>query len=192
MMYEALVIDVTSRPVNVVSPADALSLVRRGNIVLKWWDKEFSFGGGTIRLPKVISLRVYVPIPKYASKVVTNPMLFARDNRTCQYCGKHEHEIRKHGGKLTRDHIKPVSRFTEYTKSERKVKANTWENCVTACSACNNKKDNRLPREAKMSLISDKAPKRPTGILFTLYERVDDPEQWEFVKPFIRDAIVIG
>jgi hypothetical protein len=31
--------------------------------------------------------------------------------------------------------------------------ADTWLNCVTACRSCNGRKGNRLPEEARMSLL---------------------------------------
>ena len=76
---------------------------------------------------------------------VTNTILFARDEYTCAYCGRRRDQLRGREF-LTRDHVLPQSRFA------RRADANTWENCVTACSACNNRKADRTPREAGMEL----------------------------------------
>ena len=44
---------------------------------------------------------------------------------------------------LTREHIVPVSRGGP----------DTWMNCITACRACNGRKGNRMPEEARMTLL---------------------------------------
>lgn len=65
-----------------------------------------------------------------------------RDRYLCVYC--------KSNRDLTIDHVIPASRGGK----------NSFENCVTACRTCNNKKGNRTPREAKMFL--KKQPYAPT------------------------------
>jgi len=68
-----------------------------------------------------------------------------RDNYTCQYCGSHKH--------LTLDHVIPVSRGGLHT----------WDNVVTACERCNQRKSDRTPIEASMPLPTQpKAPMHPT------------------------------
>lgn len=67
-----------------------------------------------------------------------------RDDRTCQYCGSRKH--------LTLDHVIPRSRGGRHT----------WDNVVTACSACNARKGNRTPTQAHMTLRTQpKAPIHP-------------------------------
>jgi hypothetical protein len=44
---------------------------------------------------------------------------------------------------LTREHIQPTSRGGQ----------DTWMNCITACRPCNGRKGNRMPEEARMSLL---------------------------------------
>src|SRR5690606_9630283 len=70
---------------------------------------------------------------------VTNTFLFARDGYRCMYCGRHRSDLR-HREFLTRDHVVPMSRGG----------TNTWENVVTACSPCNNRKVSHLPSEVPM------------------------------------------
>ena len=45
---------------------------------------------------------------------------------------------------LTRDHVMPQSRGGQ----------DIWENCVTACRRCNQRKDARTPEEANMKLLA--------------------------------------
>jgi hypothetical protein len=56
----------------------------------------------------------------------------------------------------------------------------SWENLVAACVRCNNKKGDRLPGEAQMSLL--RRPIRPNHVMFIrdVVGSVDD--RW---KPYL-------
>ena len=96
-----------------------------------------------LRVPKIVLLSQYDRLPMKEVKF-TRQNLFERDRYTCQYCGK------KHGHReLNLDHVIPKDRGGR----------TTWENIVTSCLRCNNRKANRLPHEASMRLISK--PNRP-------------------------------
>ncbi len=56
--------------------------------------------------PAVIRLVKFVHVPRRFRRQVTNTFLFARDNYRCQFCGRHQHELR-HRECLTRDHLVP-------------------------------------------------------------------------------------
>ena len=107
-------------------------------------DRSFRSERRSIPCPAVIRLVRFVHVPRRFRRQVTNTFLFARDDYTCQYCGRHRNELRGRQF-LTRDHIVPRSRGGE----------NTWENVVTSCSPCNNRKGGRLPREAGLRLRSE-------------------------------------
>jgi 5-methylcytosine-specific restriction endonuclease McrA len=96
---------------------------------------------GALPRPSVIRLKKFVHVPRKFRGTVTNTFLYARDNYTCQYCLRKESQL-KGRERLNRDHIIPKSRGG----------GNTWGNCVTACSTCNSRKDNRTPQEAGMKL----------------------------------------
>jgi len=100
--------------------------------------------GATIELeePAVIRLCRYVFVPFRAERL-TRWAIIERDGH-CQYCGTAV-------GPMTVDHIMPRCRGG----------ATTWENCVTACLRCNQRKDNRTPAEARMKLLfgSPRVPK---------------------------------
>jgi 5-methylcytosine-specific restriction endonuclease McrA len=64
--------------------------------------------------------------------------IFLRDQSTCQYCG-HLFSSRE----LNIDHVFPRSRGGK----------NTWENLVLSCFACNTRKADRTPEEARMPLL---------------------------------------
>ncbi len=69
---------------------------------------------------------------------LTNLKLFSRDRNICAYCGGHFFE-----SELTREHITPLA--------QRGV--DSWMNVVTACKACNHRKANRTPEQARMPLL---------------------------------------
>jgi HNH endonuclease len=69
---------------------------------------------------------------------VSKELLVARDRNICGYCAQ-----RFRYQDLEVEHIVPKSRGG----------GDTWMNLVAACRACNSRKDNRTPEEAKMALI---------------------------------------
>lgn len=94
-------------------------------------------------VPQVIVLETYDRMPKLVVKF-SRKNIFLRDRHTCQYCRKVFTE-----DKLNLDHVVPRD----------KGGATTWENIVTSCFACNSKKANKMPREARMFPLQE--PKAP-------------------------------
>ena len=94
-----------------------------------------------IPCPIVIRLVRFVHVPRRFRRQVTNTFLFARDRYRCQYCGRHRYDLRNREF-LTRDHVVPISAGGD----------NSWENVVTACSSCNNKKANHSLHECGFHL----------------------------------------
>lgn len=92
-----------------------------------------------IRLTIASSERVWKVPP------VNRRELLRRDHHTCQYCG--------HTKQLTIDHIIPVSKGGKHK----------WDNVVTACEKCNQRKGDRTPIQAGMTLQTQpSAPIHPT------------------------------
>ena len=83
-----------------------------------------------MRLPSVVCLKTYVKPSR--TPAFTRFNVFLRDRFTCQYCDSRED--------LTFDHVIPRS----------KGGLTQWHNIVAACSPCNLKKGDRLPREVGM------------------------------------------
>lgn len=117
-------------------------------------------------VPSVIAIGRYVKKARVSLKV-TRKNLFVRDDYTCQYCDK-----RFTKPNLTIDHVTP--------KSAGGPK--TWENIVAACKKCNQKKANKLPREAGM--FPTNPPRQPSPKMFyNLVDNVDD--SWRtFLDPY--------
>src|SRR4051812_44639325 len=96
-----------------------------------------------IRIPRVILLQLYDRIP--TSRVRFSRLnIYARDENTCQYCGKTLPRA-----SLNLDHITPRSHGGR----------TTWENVVCCCVPCNLRKGARTPDQAGMRLL--RAPERP-------------------------------
>lgn len=81
---------------------------------------------------KAMAIKAFQQVPP-----LNNRELFRRDRHLCAYCGGEFSFVR-----LTRDHIRPVSRGGK----------DTWMNVVTACRHCNGLKRNRTPEEAGILL----------------------------------------
>jgi 5-methylcytosine-specific restriction endonuclease McrA len=97
-----------------------------------------------MQLPSVISLKAYVPMARRPA--FTRYNVFLRDRFTCQYC-RHPSPAEE----LTFDHVIPRSRGGQ----------TSWRNVVAACTACNLKKGNRMPRES--GIMPVRVPQEPSN-----------------------------
>jgi 5-methylcytosine-specific restriction endonuclease McrA len=154
---KVLVLNATFLPINICSWKRALILVFKGKAESLENSKKYVNSGKYV-LPLVIKLREYIPLP-YNGVVYTRKNVFLRDNYTCQYC--------KRSNNLTIDHIVPTSRGGE----------DAWENVVTCCVRCNNKKGDKLPEEANMKLAG--IPYKPPSSLYMQVTRQTSvPSGW--------------
>ena len=127
--------------------------------------------------PVVIRLIRYIEVPRRFRRQVTNTFLFARDEYTCQYCGRHRSDL-GYRESLTRDHVVPQSRGG----------GNGWENVVTACSRCNLQKGDRLPREAGMQLA--RRPVEPNHVELIWAVRKVTPIQAKYIAMFYGEEVL--
>lgn len=97
----------------------------------------------SIPAPQVVILTNYNDVSKTSVKF-SNRAVYRRDNFVCQYCRK-----KFKTEDLSIDHVLPKSRKGP----------TTWENCVTSCFKCNNRKSDKTPGEAGLTLMNK--PKRP-------------------------------
>ena len=141
-----LALNASYEPLTIVPARRAVRLVleRKAEILEVDGKRAFRSAREEIPCPLVIRLVRFVHVPRRFRRQVTNTFLFARDSYSCQYCGRHRSELRGRQY-LTRDHILPVSRGG----------GNSWDNVVTSCSPCNNRKGSHLPKEVGMRLLSD-------------------------------------
>ncbi|MCA1954160.1 MAG: HNH endonuclease [Anaerolinea sp.] len=110
--------------------------------------------------PSVIRLRQMIRRPRPQVKLCRREIL-RRDNFTCQYCGRRT-------GNLTIDHIIP----------RHLGGGHTWNNVVTACSACNHAKGGHLLSETNMHLL--RPPSQPPLTALYIFERfLPQNQEWE-------------
>ncbi|HDN80012.1 MAG: HNH endonuclease [Chloroflexi bacterium] len=157
-----LVLNATYEPLNIVSVKRAIILVLKEKAeIIEAAEAKLRSENLSLPLPLVIRLVTYVKVPRYVKFPLTRKTVFARDHYTCQYCGR---QLPK--SELTLDHVIPRQRGGE----------TTWENVVTACKTCNQRKGSRTPQEAGMRLLSK--PTRPRYIAFVLLSEARHNEVW--------------
>ena len=152
-----LSLDSSGRILDWMSWQDAVCLYVRDAVAWTLGDPCLTIHGGTNRdsgMQSLIALHPIVASRGHArpslmdpAPALTNAALFARDRMICMYCGEHFSR-----GELTRDHVNPLS----------KGGLDAWENCVTACLACNVYKGCRTPQQASMPLLA--VPYRPSWV----------------------------
>ena len=166
--WKVLKLDSSYRPIQVICWTEAITMVmsERASVVEYRKDCFVHSANEKFPVPSVIAIGRYVKKARVSLKV-TRKNLFIRDNYTCQYCNK-----RFTKANLTIDHVTP--------KSAGGPK--TWENIVAACKKCNQKKANKLPREAGM--FPTNPPRQPSPKMFyNLVDNVDD--SWRtFLDPY--------
>jgi len=171
-----LALNASFEPLTIVPARRAVRLVLDGKAEILEEDsgRYFRSESQVLPAPSVIRLVRYVHVPYRFRRQVTNTFLFARDDYTCQYCGRHKGELRGRQF-LTRDHVRPLSRGG----------LNTWDNVVTSCSPCNNRKGGRLPGEAGLRLAHE--PVEPNYVhLVWVVRRVTDTQE-KYIKMFYGD-----
>ncbi len=171
-----LALNASFEPLTIVPARRAVRLVldRKAEILEVDEARRFRSEREDVPFPVVIRLVRFVHVPRRFRRQVTNTFLFARDDYTCQYCGRHRREL-KGRQFLTRDHIFPVSRGG----------GNGWDNVVTACSPCNNRKGNRLPEEAGLAL--ERTPTEPNHVHLVWAVRKVTPIQAKYIQMFYGD-----
>jgi 5-methylcytosine-specific restriction endonuclease McrA len=140
-----LVLNATYEPLSVVSLKRAIVLLLKEKAeIIEAAEAVLRSEHLSLPVPLVIRLVYYVRIPNRLALPLTRRTVFARDQYTCQYGGGQPRR-----GDLTLDHVVPRSLGGE----------TVWENVVTACRPCNQRKGNQTPAQASLRLRSE--PKRP-------------------------------
>ncbi len=131
-------------------------------------DREVRTVSIAMRIPSVLKLRQYVQFQRKKNLIRFSRInIFIRDQYRCQYCGD-----RFSRPCLTLDHIVPVVQGGP----------KSWENIVTACKPCNQRKGGRTPQQAAMKLVHN--PSQPTWLPSTQIQMAIavTPDPW---KPYL-------
>ncbi len=140
-MDSVLILSASFEPFKVVGWQKAMQLLFQDKVeVLEEYNREIRTVRTSFKLPAVLRLRKYIPTHRKKNFIrFSRTNIFIRDQHACQYCGRKRtmHE-------LTLDHVVPVVQGG----------AKSWDNIVTACITCNQRKGGRTPHEANMKLIA--------------------------------------
>lgn len=138
---DTLVLSSAYQPMRQVSWQEAISMWFAGRVeilsvyedrFIKTVDEVFKVPSIVRFVGDVVKKFLFENKPKFSREAV-----FIRDDGQCQYCGD---KLKLHS--FTLDHINPSS------KGGRKH----WLNIVACCKACNQKKGDRTPKQAGMTL----------------------------------------
>ena len=155
-----VVLNATYEPITIVSSKRALILYLEGKAMIVEEHPELVVRSPnqTFPVPTSIVLKHFVKgrMVFRTKALLTQRNLFIRDQYTCQYCGRNKQQLRS-SEFLTRDHVVPRHRGGK----------DIWENVVTCCNPCNNKKAYHLLEDINMTLL--KFPTAPT--IFELWTR---------------------
>ena len=124
-------------PHKIISWERAVVLVVLGKVdVLAEYEEEVRSRSFALRTPAVVRRKRGGTTTKQVVRF-SRINVYTRDGFRCQYCGE-----KKSMRDLNYDHVVP------------RVKGGptTWENIVTSCYACNDRKGSRTPEEAGMKL----------------------------------------
>jgi hypothetical protein len=190
-----LQLDISMQPIDLISVEEAVSKVVTGQAQLISADDSVLYRGpyfedvamhhkdipselirdGRVVVPKPLIIQVlsYVKLRPFATENVIRRVVYARDNWTCQYCGKGVDRKT-----ATLDHVKPRS----------KGGLHTYDNVTTACGECNRKKADKLPVEARM--FPKHTPKVPAYVQVAWANKLE-PIQAEYVADYYRVAVEV-
>jgi 5-methylcytosine-specific restriction endonuclease McrA len=148
-MERTLLLNATFEPLKVISWQRAITLLTQGKVeVIDSYDRDVRGVSITFKLPSILRLLKLARVRRASREVrFSRANIYLRDKYTCQYCG-----VKYPAEDLTFDHVVPQVQGGEAT----------WENIVTACLACNNRKGGRTPHEAGMRLV--RQPVKPRWI----------------------------
>ncbi len=159
-----MVLNQSYEPLSICNLRKAIVLIYLGKAesVINDDRKKLHSVDSTYPWPSIIRISKFIKVP-YKKVVLTRKNILRRDGYKCAYCGRSDLP-------LTVDHVIPKARGGD----------ETWENLITACTVCNNKKGDRTPEEARMKLFYK--PFKPSHIMFikNVVGRLD--ERW---KPYL-------
>lgn len=161
-----LVLNHYMQPHRIVPWSEAVCLVYSDKAsVLEEYAEVVSSPSTTMNIPAVLLLRRgAAPFKKGVKFSRVN--VFSRDDFRCQYCGS-----KKVMRELNYDHVIP----------RRAGGKTTWENIVTSCYPCNDKKAGRTPHEAGMRLM--RTPVKPERLAMNHpllnHPIAQIPSEWE-------------
>lgn len=146
----------------------ALKLVYSDKVyVVENYDRFLNHPTVRIQVPAVVALKKYCRMFDFVRVKFNSDTVYSRDKYTCAYCGKVYPRL-----ELTKDHIIPRAHFRAGKASGKET---SWDNIITSCKKCNNRKGGRTPEEAGMKLLFGPSEPKSTPKILT---SVSTPKEW--------------
>lgn len=140
-----LKLDSSFKPIEIISWEEAVVLTWLNKAwAVEYTDKWVHSAKKAFQIPSVIVLFKYID-EKFFTLPCTRKNILIRDEYQCQYCANHFKE-----SDLTVDHVIPRSKGGKIV----------WNNVVTACKPCNQRKRDLLLEFSPVKLI--RQPKKPS------------------------------
>jgi 5-methylcytosine-specific restriction endonuclease McrA len=172
-MQNTLLLNAGFEPLRIIGWQRAFVLLFQGKVeILEQYgasirtvDKVFPVPA-VVRLHRWVNLKRQMPVIRFSRQNV-----YLRDDHRCQYC-----YVKFPERELTLDHVMPVVRGGK----------KNWENIVSACIRCNQRKGDRKPEEVGLKLLRlPRVPKLLPGMAVTI-RSTGQPELWE---PYLRMSV---
>ncbi len=173
-MGPVLLLNSSYEPLRVISWQNAVGMFFLGKVeIVEEYDHHIRSVSLAIKAPAVVRLLRFFRVGR-RSPSLSRLNVLARDNFTCQYCGRE-----MSAKEATLDHVVPRSQGGR----------TTWENIVCACGVCNRKKGGRTPKEAHMKLLSKPCKPQWLPVLNTKFNG-KIPQSWlNFLDPFVKPVL---
>jgi len=171
-MHNTLLLNSGYEPLRIIGWQRAFVLLFQGKAeILEQYAVSIRTVSQEFPVPAVVRLNRWVNLKRQSPVIrFSRANVYLRDDHRCQYCYQ-----KFNTGELTLDHVLPVVR------GGRK----NWENIVTACIRCNQRKGDRKPEEVGLKLLRlPQVPKLLPGMVVTVRSN-GHPEIWE---PYLRLA----
>jgi 5-methylcytosine-specific restriction endonuclease McrA len=164
-LEQTLVIDRDFQPIMIINWQKAFCLIFTGKAeVIKESDSRLIHSSYKVfKFPTVIQIFTRV---NYSVRVTLNRWsIFARDNFSCAYCG-----VVQTKKELSLDHIHPVSKGGK----------SSWENLITACQKCNQKKSDKTAEEAGLKMrLKPYRPVWSPSFMMSVYQIKTINDDWK-------------
>jgi hypothetical protein len=156
-------------PIGLIDWTKAITLDFKGIVrVVDFYKDDFIPCSAGVKwpAPAVVSLLHY---KKHKKKDIpfSRKNVFLRDKLVCQYCGQ-----RFRPKELTYDHVVPRSKW----KGPRTPTC--WENIVSCCHPCNNKKGDMMLHDSGMKLKKPPSKPNPHGFVLGLAPWTKVQPEW--------------
>jgi 5-methylcytosine-specific restriction endonuclease McrA len=165
MLIRTLLLTPWMAPHKIISWQRAVTLLYLGKVeVVEEYDDELRSISAVIKTPAVVRLTKGHASTKQVVRF-SRVNVYTRDGFRCQYCG-----AKKPMDELNYDHVIPRMRGGQ----------TVWENIVTSCYGCNDRKGSRTLEEAGMKLL--RKPFKPKTLPITPAFRLEPsrlPSVWQ-------------